>query len=242
MQQFATQLAAEIGHPVQVNAYVTPPRGRGFAAHYDVHDVFVLQVSGTKQWTIHEPVVTDPLDNDPWEKHKTVVASRAAEPPLIDTVLVAGDALYLPRGTIHAAEAQGDTSIHLTVGVHPLTRYRHAQQILNAASDNPTLRASLPMGIDLTDPAVLAPHIAATAQAMIASLETASVAEQANAVGEHLQRQMRPAALGPLAQLDLVETLTIETPVRLRGGERPLLSATSLRAVGRSVPLSVARE
>ena len=59
--EFADQLAADLGHPTQVNAYVTPPSSRGFDAHYDVHDVFVLQVAGQKHWTIHEPVLRDPL-------------------------------------------------------------------------------------------------------------------------------------------------------------------------------------
>ena len=56
--EFADQLAADLGHPTQVNAYVTPPSSRGFSPHYDVHDVFVLQVAGEKHWTIHEPVLT----------------------------------------------------------------------------------------------------------------------------------------------------------------------------------------
>src|SRR3954453_15033556 len=45
-----TQLAAELGHPVQVNAYITPATWQGFSSHYAVHDVFVLQVAGTKRW------------------------------------------------------------------------------------------------------------------------------------------------------------------------------------------------
>src|SRR5204862_283793 len=45
---FGTQLADELGHPVQINAYITPPQNQGFAPHHDVHDVFVLQVSGRK--------------------------------------------------------------------------------------------------------------------------------------------------------------------------------------------------
>ena len=36
---------------MQINAYITPPENQGFAAHYDTHDVFVLQVSGSKRWT-----------------------------------------------------------------------------------------------------------------------------------------------------------------------------------------------
>jgi lysine-specific demethylase/histidyl-hydroxylase NO66 len=42
---FAGALTTDLGHPVQVNAYVTPASSQGFSAHYDVHDVFVLQVS-----------------------------------------------------------------------------------------------------------------------------------------------------------------------------------------------------
>ena len=47
---FSQQLAAELGHPVQANAYVTPPQNQGFSDHYDVHDVFVLQIAGEKRW------------------------------------------------------------------------------------------------------------------------------------------------------------------------------------------------
>jgi len=54
--EFATELGAELGHPVQANAYITPPSSRGFSAHYDVHDVFVLQLAGRKHWTVHAPV------------------------------------------------------------------------------------------------------------------------------------------------------------------------------------------
>ncbi len=63
---FGQELQGELGHPVQVNAYVTPPENRGFAAHYDVHDVFVLQVAGEKRWVIHPPVLERPLRDQPW--------------------------------------------------------------------------------------------------------------------------------------------------------------------------------
>ena len=127
---FATDLASDLGHPVQVNAYITPPENRGFAAHYDVHDVFVLQVAGHKRWHVHEPVVLNPLPDQPWQQHRAAVAARAAEQPLIDVVLEPGDALYLPRGYLHSADALGEVSIHLTVGVHPVTRHHLVQQLV----------------------------------------------------------------------------------------------------------------
>ena len=58
---FAGALTTDLGHPVQVNAYITPASSQGFSAHYDVHDVFVLQVAGEKRWRIHEPVLAAPL-------------------------------------------------------------------------------------------------------------------------------------------------------------------------------------
>src|SRR6185503_13388978 len=115
---FCTRLAAELGHPVQANSYVTPPSSRGFSAHYDVHDVFVLQLAGRKHWTIHAPVLDDPLRDQPWGQRSAAVAAAAEQEPVIDTVLEPGDALYLPRGWLHAATALGEVSAHLTVGSH----------------------------------------------------------------------------------------------------------------------------
>ena len=44
-----------------------------------------------------------PLDDQPWEQLRDRGGRAGREAPLIDTVLEPGDALYLPRGTIHAA-------------------------------------------------------------------------------------------------------------------------------------------
>ena len=135
--ELSTRLAAELGHPVQANAYVTPPTSRGFSAHYDVHDVFVLQLAGRKHWTVHEPVHPDPLRNQPWNGHAAAVAARADDdPPAVDTVLAPGDVLYLPRGWLHAATALGEVSAHLTIGVHVVTRFALVEAMLAAVADD----------------------------------------------------------------------------------------------------------
>jgi hypothetical protein len=205
---------------VQINAYVTPPQNRGFAAHYDVHDVFVLQVAGRKKWTIHAPVVPDPLDHQPWEQHRAAVSARAAEPPLLETVLEPGDALYLPRGTIHAAQARGETSIHITVGVHPITRYHLAERLLAAMQDDAKLRMSLPAGVDLADPGVLVEHLRETVALLAERLPEVPVTRIADAVGTELMRRTRPEPVGPLAQLAAAAGLDSTTRVRLRAGTR----------------------
>jgi ribosomal protein L16 Arg81 hydroxylase len=247
---FATDLAAELGHPVQVNAYITPPENRGFAAHYDVHDVFVLQVGGHKRWHVHEPVVRNPLPDQPWQQHRAAVASRAAEQPLIDVVLEPGDSLYLPRGYLHSADALGEISIHLTVGVHPVTRHHLVQQLIARARDDPALRTSLPMGVDLGDSQVLAPELSATVSALAAHLASAagsaSVEAVAAGVADEVTTQTRPAPLGPLAQLQAVETLGPETVLQLRRGLRCRIARRGgelqLRLLDRTIELAISAE
>ena len=34
----------------QANVYFTPPRAQGFKTHHDTHDVFILQLLGSKRW------------------------------------------------------------------------------------------------------------------------------------------------------------------------------------------------
>src|SRR5206468_2281254 len=90
---FAQQLGVDLGHPVQVNAYVTPPQSQGFSSHYDVHDVFVLQVAGEKRWFIREPVLRHPTRDQPWTDRRAAVEKAAKQTPLLDVVLRPGDAL-----------------------------------------------------------------------------------------------------------------------------------------------------
>ena len=243
---FGSQLSGELGHPVQINAYVTPPQNRGFAAHYDVHDVFVLQVAGRKQWRVHSPVLADPLRDQPWEQRRTAVAQRARETPLIDEVLAPGDALYLPRGYLHSAVAIGELSIHLTVGVHPLTRYQLVRHLLDAAASDPALRMSLPMGVDLGDPAVLEPHLRDTVSALRSYLDTISVEPVAERITSDLIRQTRAAPIAPLEQLAAAESVDAATLLRLRPGLRCTLvrddAGLRLRMLDKAVPLPLGAE
>jgi ribosomal protein L16 Arg81 hydroxylase len=223
IRTFADALAAQLGHPVQVNAYVTPPMSQGFAAHYDVHDVFVLQFLGRKRWRIHEPVWSSPLRTQPWERRKADVATRAAESPLLDTVLERGDALYLPRGYVHAAASLGEISGHLTIGVHPVTRRALVDEVIEQLAGEPALRTALAAGRDLGDATALEDEIAATITAMHAALDRLDPATIARGIRRQLASGTRPAPLGPLAQLAAAAALTPDTAVRLRPGLRVLV-------------------
>lgn len=214
--EFAGALTTDLGHPVQVNAYITPRSSTGFSAHYDVHDVFVLQIAGEKRWRIHEPVHVDPLRNQPWEHRKAAVRERAGEPPSIDAVLRPGDALYLPRGYLHAAEARDAVSVHLTIGIHPVTRYDIVEVLAGLVRDDPDARASLPLAFDPAGHEGIAEDLAATVEALVRRVRTAHPEEVAERLAERVVGGSRPAPIAPLAQADALERLSPSTVVVAR--------------------------
>ena len=100
--RFCRGLELELGHPCQANAYITPAGAQGLALHADPHDVFVLQAFGRKQWEVHG-------------------APAEPERDPLEATVDPGDAIYMPKGTPHAASAQATASGHLTIGVHVTT-------------------------------------------------------------------------------------------------------------------------
>ncbi|CAN5420920.1 hypothetical protein BH23ACT6_BH23ACT6_09240 [soil metagenome] len=222
------QLAAELGHPVQVNAYVTPAQSQGFADHYDVHDVFVLQVHGAKEWSIREPVISAPLRDQPWADRKADVEAAAAGPPTIRAVLSPGDCLYLPRGFIHSATALGGVSIHLTVGVHGWTRHHLAQALLDRArrglSSQLGVRQSLRLGVDVTDPAQLTDDVEVARQALLEAISSVDATQVAQLMTVQARAAQRPervapiATVGALAQLDGSEWLRLRRHLVVKHG------------------------
>ena len=221
---FAGELTTELGHPVQVNAYVTPRQSKGFAAHYDVHDVFVLQVAGEKRWQVHEPVHRDPLRDQPWTDRREQVRARATERPVIDTVLRPGDSLYLPRGYLHSAEALGDVACHLTVGVHPVTRYAVLDALLAVVADEPALRESLPLGVDVADPASVGPDVQVTIDALSQRLRSVTSAAVATRLAGHVVAGNRPAPLPPVAQAAALAGLTADCVLVARAHQRVVVT------------------
>ncbi len=217
--EFAGALVHDLGHPVQINAYITPPSSRGFSAHYDVHDVFVLQVAGTKRWRIHEPVHPLPLRSEPWTDFRAAVESRALETPLIDEVLRPGDALYLPRGFLHSADALGATSCHLTVGVHPVTRQAVVEAAVAAVAGDSALRDSLPLGIDVSDPAQLAGELHKTIDALVNRLRAVGSDSVASRLATQVASGTRAAPVEPLAQAAALDALDANSLV---GGRKHL--------------------
>ncbi len=224
---FAQSLSRDLGHPVQINAYITPPQSQGFSAHYDVHDVFVLQVAGDKRWVIHDPVVVHPTRTQPWTDRREAVQLAATTEPQLDVVLHPGDALYLPRGYLHAATALGGVSAHVTVGVHPWTRMHLVEQLAATFADEVALRTPLPLGVDLNDPAAVASELSATLAAMQRHLQDTGIspADMATRLRRAAGTATRAEPVGPLAQARDLAALTAKSVLRVRRGLAASVSA-----------------
>jgi bifunctional lysine-specific demethylase and histidyl-hydroxylase NO66 len=125
----AHAIEVELHFETQVNAYITPPESQGFLPHYDDHDVLILQIHGSKTWHVYEHADVAPHD---FERRRAVVAADLALPNKLR--LEAGDVLYLPRGRVHAAEANKEPSVHLTFGIHAPTVLTLITRALKALS------------------------------------------------------------------------------------------------------------
>jgi hypothetical protein len=217
---FAGALAGELAAPVGVNAYLTPPNAQGFASHYDTHDVFVLQVEGRKRWTVHEPVLVDPLERQPHGGRQDEIAAAAYGPPVLEVELAAGDTLYLPRGWLHSATALDERSLHLTLGLRAPNRYALVEELLALVAEQPALRTGFPLGFDPADEDQLAGQLAGTVAALREALRHPDVAAVARRMRARSWPATRPAPIRPLAQAAAIGTVDRDTIVAPRAGLR----------------------
>jgi|GEM_PF-3250851 len=93
LADFCNNLSQELKTKFWTNVYITPAKRSGFLKHTDHHDVFAIQLSGKKTWTIY-PSKADPMN----------------------ITLEKGDFLYLPKNYPHEAHTDDSHSVHLTMG------------------------------------------------------------------------------------------------------------------------------
>lgn len=141
LQRVSRMLTGELNARIQMNIYLTPAGNQGFKPHYDMHDVFVVQVHGSKRWGLASQPYQLPLRNQPYNK------SLPDPEPEQEFELCRGDVMYLPRGTIHWGRTNASASVHITMGVHPVlwSDLLH-NAIRRLATDDVRFRQALPMG------------------------------------------------------------------------------------------------
>ncbi|MEO3748738.1 cupin domain-containing protein [Plantactinospora sp. B5E13] len=204
-------LATELSVGIHANVYLTPPGSRGLTPHHDTHDVFVLQLYGTKNWTFHPTQTELPLYQQGYAMPKA-----GAGDPIQDFVLRPGDLAYVPRGTVHAARANEAASLHLTIGINPMVWAHVIRDAVDGVlTSDVQFRTALPPGFvgreDLQR--VAASRLRELMELLARRVETANLIDRA--ASRMLQRR-HPSLAGHLLDLEAAPSLTLSTPVRRR--------------------------
>jgi bifunctional lysine-specific demethylase and histidyl-hydroxylase NO66 len=210
--ELCRDLELALTHPVQANAYVTPPTARGFAVHHDTHDVFVVQTHGRKAWRVYRPLVELAGPEQPWTE-----GLGDPGPPLLEAELRPGDVLYIPRGFPHDAEARREVSIHVTVGITATTWVDVWRRVMRRASEHRPFRDALPPGW-AADPSPVQAELDVRRKELLDWLETAIDQETVRTAARSFWSTRRPVLGGHLVQLGRVEHIDAGTPVRRRPG------------------------
>lgn len=148
MRRLCSALTRQATARTQTNIYLTPPNSQGFKPHWDTHDVFVLQVEGSKLWRIYGGGPETPLKDQKFNPEDHEPGDIEAE-----FTLEAGEALYIPRGIMHAAVTTDTLSLHITLG---LIAYTWSDFLVDCLSEVAPRaldwRANVPFGVASGDP------------------------------------------------------------------------------------------
>lgn len=131
--QLCRQIQSELQMRCQANVYLTPSDNQGFNAHYDTHDVLILQVQGPKTFNIYSGGPELPFTDDQFDP--TSIPDLTLQQSL---VLTAGDTLYIPRGVVHdavTADADSGSSLHVTVGLYPIVVRDLVQELIQVLAE-----------------------------------------------------------------------------------------------------------
>lgn len=208
---FCRGMEAEFSAHFQTNIYLTPPHAKGFKSHYDNHDVFVVQVLGSKDWKIYDTPITLPFRGQRFEKEMY----QPGEVTQTFT-LRAGDVAYVPRGVMHDAESTDETSLHITLGVLSRTWTDLLLEALPAvALQDPEFRCSLPPGFARPDFDRSTAH--ATFRRLMQSIvERASLDDVYDEFVDTFVNSRQPLLRGQMDQIARLPGLTLETPCGAR--------------------------
>jgi hypothetical protein len=109
--------------------------------------VFVLQITGSKRWTLYGTPVELPLRGQDFDP-----SLHARGEPTLDFELEAGDFAYIPRGVVHDACSSETTSLHITVGVlHYTWTDLLLESIADVSLNDPAFRKALSPGFARQD-------------------------------------------------------------------------------------------
>ncbi|MGD1919812.1 MAG: cupin domain-containing protein [Pleurocapsa sp.] len=232
---FCSDLQNFLHHNVVANMYLSPPNSKGLHPHYDTHDVFVLQVEGSKKWEVHSPIQATPLLNS----FQPVIPEQQLGKPLYSVSLEAGDLLYIPRGYIHHAATNESFSLHLTIGIYPTQWIDLISNALLAVSqNNRQFRKALP--VNYLNSEEKYKNLKLGLQELTKALaDKASIEETIELLCDRFIRESTPIPDGHFSQINQINNITLDTKVVKRSNMPCRLidkiSSVSLQFPGNSI-------
>ncbi|MDZ7936584.1 MAG: cupin domain-containing protein [Emticicia sp.] len=141
IENLCKNLGKSLKANLRANMYITPPNSHAFNPHYDLHDVIVLQLHGTKKWKLYDLAYEKPIDGQILTKGQ-LAHYKDIEPTKLHTINT-GEIIYIPRGYVHDAYTESEMSVHITLGVYPKIKLNILKDIVQNGDKNITLRGSI---------------------------------------------------------------------------------------------------
>jgi len=219
----------------QANIYITPADTQSSFPHWDAHDIFVIQVAGTKCWHLHSSPLEQPLYTYQFNRDRHEIGPQIGE-----FTLSAGDIAYVPRGMAHNPLAT-EYSVHVALGVLVKTWADvFASMFESKTLSDPDCRAILPVlhGQSSFDLDKCAAEFPALAQKF---LDPASMRAAILRLSEELLGSIRSDTLHMLTQFALGCSVTLSSVVELPAPGRALIEprGDSVRVIFNGVELHV---
>lgn len=123
-----------------MNVYFTHKKGGAFAAHYDHHDVLIVQILGNKVWEILAPIEPPARSFKKWRS-----SMPSPKEVALKHDLRAGEMMFIPRGTWHRASVDdGQASLHVTVTMVSLSGQDYARWLVEQFEADDLICSDIP--------------------------------------------------------------------------------------------------
>ena len=213
LHELCRQIHLTLNLQCQANVYLSPPGKRGFNPHFDSHDVLILQVSGKKTFNFYSDGPELPL-----RRHRFDASIDKPGALQEQVELQAGDTLYIPRGVMHDALAdESSPSLHITVGLFPITVHDTLQQILQVASEKDVrYRSSILPGQTQSQRELAAPLIRQLHELISDAVTDANLQAALSELHDSDAITVAPDCTGLLTNLHQIQNLTSQQSIALK--------------------------
>ncbi|WP_338844666.1 cupin domain-containing protein [Massilia sp. W12] len=200
LSRFCRGLEQVLQIPIRANLYMTPPFSQGFQPHFDLDDIFVVQVLGQKEWFWHPNYANQaalPNTDMPFvsSKHSLLGAPK----PIM---MKAGDVLYLPRGFMHEARTDEVASIHITFAPIGTTLGKFIEQMVRKLTiSDVRLRRTVSFAPDQENDEQVLDQLASEIRSCLEGLTTRqALSEAAEFMRQSMSRHRNPDLQGKLLE------------------------------------------